>query len=69
MTIVKVTEQDPTNTSIFCTIEVSNEYHDTVNYGGTYFVCNLQREIIQFPRWFYSEQKVVSKIRKLGYKF
>lgn len=68
MYVIKVIEQKPTSTSIFCEVKIHAEGSENIKltYGSKmYFVCNLEKQVTQYFSWLeeYKEQLI-----KLGYK-
>lgn len=70
MYIVIVKEQKPLDTSILCEFEIkSNIASISIIYNNMYFVCNLKKQVLQYPRWLDFEQVYKQQIIDLGYKF
>lgn len=63
---IEVKEQNPTETSIFCQVKVTDEDKSSINFGNMYFVCNLNRQITQYFSWLEDYKK---QLNDLGYKF
>lgn len=52
---------------IFCRA-ILNE--GCLSYGGSmYFICNEDREIIQWKVWMETDPEIVEGLKKLGYTF
>ena len=67
---VIVTEQKPLSNSIFCEITLKAEHHNSfLIMRNMYFVCNLEKRIIQYPNWIDNNQEYKQQIINLGYKF
>lgn len=58
---ISVKEQEPAGSSIFCEVTLSD-----CSYGNMYFVCNLDRKIIQHRSWLAEYRK---QLKTLGYEF
>ena len=62
-----ITEQEPCGESIYCEVKFKYDNGNTLTLGKPYFVCNLKREITQYPLW--AESNLAKqKLKKLGYK-
>jgi len=59
-----VKEQNPLPCgSIYCEVEFNGLY------VCDYFICNLDRQIIQYPYWFLKNQRALRAIVNAGYKY
>lgn len=68
-TTLKIKEQTPTATSIFCEVSLTNRYGGSISYGSMmYFVCNLEKVITQYFPW-QLEPEYKQQIEALGYSF
>lgn len=66
--VLKVIEQKSLmGKSIFCEVVITNELNNCfTRYNNMYFVCNLNREVIQYFSWL---EEYREEVNKLGYKF
>jgi len=68
---VYVREQEPMKCgSIYCLITLRDYWDSEIYYRGQlYFVCDLDRNIIQYYDWMIRDQRILKQLRGLGYKF
>jgi hypothetical protein len=65
---VKVIEKEPVGESIMCFVRIFNQEGGQTIYPTSYFVCDLDKNITQYPNWLYSNRDYLRQVNKLGYK-
>lgn len=64
MANLKVIEHIPSGNSIYCQMHI-----DSIRYNTMWFVCNLDKNITQYPTWIDNNKDVKQKLTELGYSF
>lgn len=64
MANLKVIECNPCGDSIYCQMHI-----DSIRYNSMWFVCNLDKNITQYPTWIDNNKDVKQKLTELGYSF